>query len=82
MEADGSWLLESDDGLEMGGFGVGARLRDVGRFGQLVLEDGDAFAGRRVLPAGWRDLAGQPDSAATGFGRLMDIGPTSTEKRG
>ena len=43
MEADGCWLLESDGGLEMGGFGVSARLRDVGRFGQLVLEDGEAF---------------------------------------
>jgi CubicO group peptidase (beta-lactamase class C family) len=31
MEADGYWLLESDGGLEMGGFGVSARLRDVGR---------------------------------------------------
>jgi CubicO group peptidase (beta-lactamase class C family) len=71
LEADGSWLLESDGGLEMGGFGVSARLRDVGRFGQLVLEDGEAFSGRRVLPPGWRDLAGQPDSAPTAFGRLM-----------
>jgi CubicO group peptidase (beta-lactamase class C family) len=75
MEADGGWLLESDDGLEMGGFGVSARLRDVGRFGQLVLEGGEAFSGRRVLPPGWRDLAGQPDSAATGFGRLMPGSP-------
>ena len=59
----------------MGGFGVSARLRDVGRFGQLVLEDGEAFSGRRVLPPGWRDLAGQPDSAPTGFGRLMPGSP-------
>ena len=71
MEADGYWPLESEGGLEMGGFGVSARLRDVGRFGQLVLEDGEAFSGRRVLPPGWRDLAGQPDSAPTAFGRLM-----------
>ena len=71
MEADGYWQLESEDGLELGGFGVSARLRDFGRFGQLVLEDGEAFSGRRVLPPGWRDLAGQPDSAPTGFGRLM-----------
>ena len=71
MEADGTWLLESDGGLEMGGFGVSARLRDIGRFGQLMLEDGEAFSGRRVLPPGWRDLAGQPDSAPTSFGRLM-----------
>jgi CubicO group peptidase (beta-lactamase class C family) len=75
MEADGRWLLESDDGLEWGGLGVSARLRDVGRFGQLVLDDGAAFDGRQVLPSGWRDLAGQPDCAATGFGRLMPGSP-------
>ena len=71
----GTGLLESEDGLELGGFGVSARLRDVGRFGQLVLEDGEAFSGRRVLPPGWRDLAGQPDSAPTAFGRLMPGSP-------
>ena len=75
MEADGHWQLESEGGLEWGGLGVSARLRDVGRFGQLVLEDGEAFNGRRVLPPGWRDLAGQPDSAATGFGRLAPGNP-------
>lgn len=75
MEADGNWLLESDGGLDLGGLGISARLRDVGRFGQLVLEDGVAVGGQRVLPHGWRDLAGQPDCAATGFGRLMPATP-------
>ena len=75
MEADGHWQLESEDGLELGGLGVSACLRDIGRFGQLVLEDGEAFAGARVLPPGWRDLAGQPDSAATAFGRLLAGSP-------
>jgi len=75
MEADGYWLLESDDGLELGGLGVSACLRDVGRFGQLMLEDGAAFSGRRVLPRGWRDLAGQPDNAATAFGRMTPGSP-------
>jgi CubicO group peptidase (beta-lactamase class C family) len=75
MEADGDWQLEADDGLELGGFGVSACLRDFGRFGQLVLEDGEAFSGQRVLPPGWRDLAGQPDSGPTGFGRLMPGSP-------
>jgi hypothetical protein len=71
MEANGYWALDAEGGLEIGGAGVSARLRDVGRFGQLVLEDGAAFNGRRVLPLGWRDLAGQPDSAPTAFGRLL-----------
>lgn len=70
MEADGLWQLESEDGQELGGMGVSARLRDLGRFGLLVLEDGVTPSGRRFLPIGWRDLAGQPDCAATAFGRL------------
>jgi CubicO group peptidase (beta-lactamase class C family) len=73
MEADGYWALEADGGQELGGFGVSARLRDFGRFGQLVLEDGETFSGRRVLPPGWRDLAGQPDSAPTGFGAAESV---------
>jgi CubicO group peptidase (beta-lactamase class C family) len=75
MEADGHWQLESEDGLELGGLGVSPRLRDAGRFGQLILEDGRAFNGRQVLPPGWRDLAGRPDSAATAFGRLRPGDP-------
>jgi CubicO group peptidase (beta-lactamase class C family) len=75
MEADGYWSLEAEGGLEVGGYGVSACLRDVGRFGQLVLEDGEAFTGQRVLPPGWRDLAGQPDSAPTAFGRLTPSSP-------
>jgi CubicO group peptidase (beta-lactamase class C family) len=75
MEADAHWQLESEGGLELGGLGVSARLRDVARFGQLVLENGVAFNGQRVLPPGWRDLAGRPDCAATAFGRLMPGSP-------
>ena len=75
MEANGYWALEAEGGLEVAGAGVSARLRDMARFGLLVLEDGEAFNGQRVLPPGWRDLAGQPDCAATGFGRLMPGSP-------
>ena len=75
MEANAYWLLESEGGLEWGGTGVSARLRDVGRFGLLVMEDGEAFSGRRVVPPGWRDLAGQPDSPPTAFGRLIPGSP-------
>jgi len=76
MEADAHWQLESEGGLEMGGLGVSARLRDVGRFGLLVLDDGQAFDGQRVLPPGWRDLAGRPDCPATAFGRLRPGDPS------
>ena len=75
MEADGYWQLEAEDGLELGGLGVGWRLRDAGRFGQFVLEDGEAFSGRQVLPTGWRELAGQPDIKATAFGQIMPGSP-------
>ena len=75
MEADGIWLLDSENGMELGGFGVRARLRDIGRFAQLVLDDGESFIGRRVLPPGWRDRAGQPDGAPTAFGRLLPVSP-------
>ena len=69
MEADGYWQLESPGGLELGGMGVSARLRDFGRFGQFILEDGETGV-QRLLPQGWRDLAGQPDAESTGFGKL------------
>ena len=76
MEADAHWQLESEGGIEMGGFGVSACLRDVGRFGLLMLDDGEGFNGRRVLPPGWRDLAGRPDCSATAFGRLTPGDPS------
>jgi CubicO group peptidase (beta-lactamase class C family) len=75
MEADAHWQLEAEDGLELGGLGVSARLHDAGRFGLLMLEDGEMFSGRRVLPPGWRDLAGRPDCRATAYGRLTPGDP-------
>jgi CubicO group peptidase (beta-lactamase class C family) len=75
MEANAYWVLDADGGQEPGGFGVSACLRDIGRFGLLALEDGAAFNGQRVLPSGWRDLVGQPDSAPTGLGRLTPGSP-------
>ncbi|HEX4932495.1 MAG TPA: serine hydrolase [Gemmatimonadaceae bacterium] len=59
MEGDATWWLDSPDGMEIGGSGIGATLRDYGRFGQFILEDGVA-GGRRVLPDGWVREAGHP----------------------
>lgn len=59
MEAEATWWLEAPDGLEVAGSGLGATLRDYGRFGLFVLEDGVAD-GTRVLPAGWMAQARGP----------------------
>lgn len=69
MEADGYWLLDAENGLEMGGDNFSATLRDYARFGQFVLRQG-VINGRKVLPDGWRDLAGQPDAPQTACGQL------------
>ncbi|MEJ6001462.1 serine hydrolase domain-containing protein [Paucibacter soli] len=69
MEADGYWMLDGVDGLEMGGNNFSATLRDYARFGQFFMQQG-RIQGRAVLPSGWRDLAGHPDSAVTACGQL------------
>jgi CubicO group peptidase (beta-lactamase class C family) len=52
MEADANWWLESPDGLEVGGSGLSATLRDYARFGLFLLNDG-VVDGERILPEGW-----------------------------
>lgn len=57
MEADAGWATPSSlQTMEPGGCCLSATLRDYARFGQFVLEGGRA-GGRRVVPAGWFDLA-------------------------
>ncbi|WP_250458782.1 serine hydrolase domain-containing protein [Microbulbifer litoralis] len=58
-EADAHWWLESPGGLEVAGSGICATLRDYGRFGLFVANDG-VIDGERVVPEGWFDLAGAP----------------------
>lgn len=57
MESDASWWLESRGGLEVGGSGLSATLRDYARFGLFLLNDG-VIDGQRVLPDGWMSEAG------------------------
>ncbi len=57
MQADASWWLESPDGLEIGGSGLSATLRDYARFGLFLLNDG-VVDGDQVLPEGWVREAG------------------------
>ena len=56
MECDGFYTLESEGGQEIGGSRAGMVLRDFGRFGLFVLNDG-VIDGSRVLPEGWVEAA-------------------------
>jgi CubicO group peptidase (beta-lactamase class C family) len=60
MQADANWWLQSPNGLEIGGSGLSATLRDYARFGLFLLNDGvikTANKEERVLPQGWVDAA-------------------------
>ena len=51
MERDAAWMTD-EAGQEPGGCCLVASLRDWGRVGQLVLEDG-VIDGESIVPAGW-----------------------------
>ena len=58
MERDATWWLESTGGMGLAGSGIGATLRDYGRFGLFVQHDG-MIDGRRIVPEGWFREAGK-----------------------
>lgn len=60
MESQASWWLESPDGIEVGGSGFSATLRDYGRFGLFLLNEG-VVNGASVLPEGWVERASRPN---------------------
>ena len=55
MEADALWAL-NEDGVEIGGCCVAARLRDFARYGQFIM-DGGTINGRSVVPVNWVEEA-------------------------
>jgi hypothetical protein len=59
MESDASWWLESPGGLEIGGSGLSATLRDYARFGLFLLHEGE-IDGVSILPEGWIQEASRP----------------------
>ncbi len=59
MESDASWWLESPGGLEVGGSGLSATLRDYGRFGLFML-NGGKIGEKAILPDGWMQAATTP----------------------
>jgi CubicO group peptidase (beta-lactamase class C family) len=70
METDATWWLESPDGLEVGGSGLSATLRDYGRLGLFLLGGGKA-GGEQILPEGWVKEAGSPKVVG---GKNVDYG--------
>ena len=60
MESQANWWLESPGGIEVGGSGFSATLRDYGRFGQFLLDEG-VVNDTPVLPDGWVTRASQPN---------------------
>lgn len=84
MEADANWWLDSPDGIEIGGSGFSATLRDYGRFGLFVLNDGVAD-GKPILPANWIHEATTPKVLPGGkpldYGYLWWTGTSPASKR-
>lgn len=70
MQSDANWWLESPDGLEVGGSGLSATLRDYARFGLLLLNNG-VIDGESILPPGWMDEASTPKTVS---GERVDYG--------
>ncbi|AWN35064.1 serine hydrolase domain-containing protein [Methylobacterium radiodurans] len=60
---DATWWLEAPNGLEVGGSGFSATLRDYARFGLFVL-NGGKVGDTQVVPEGWFDQAGRPQDLA------------------
>jgi CubicO group peptidase (beta-lactamase class C family) len=57
MEQDATWWLEAPNGMGLAGTGLAATLRDYGRFGLLVEQDGVIDA-KRIVPDDWFKEAG------------------------
>jgi hypothetical protein len=84
MEADANWWLDAPDGIEIGGSGFSATLRDYGRFGLFILNGGVAAA-EAILPAGWIGEATSPKVLRGGkpldYGFLWWTGTTAASRR-
>lgn len=70
MERDATWWTESPGGMGLAGVGIGATLRDYGRFG-LFVQNGGVIDGHRIVPEGWFQQACAPHRIG---GKLVDYG--------
>ena len=70
MERDATWWTESPGGMGLSGTGIGATLRDYGRFA-LFVQGGGVLDGRGIVPEGWFEQAGASHSIG---GKLVNYG--------
>ncbi|MES2353659.1 MAG: serine hydrolase [Pseudomonadota bacterium] len=69
MESDGYWALEAKDGAALSEAGFNATLRDWGRFGLYVMNNGVLKNGEKTLPDHWmKDATAWTDASAQAYG--------------
>jgi CubicO group peptidase (beta-lactamase class C family) len=70
MEQDATWWVDGPNGSAWAGSGIGATLRDYGRFGLIAAAKG-RLNGRAIVPEGWFGDAGVPHKIG---GKSVDYG--------
>jgi CubicO group peptidase (beta-lactamase class C family) len=70
IERDATWWTESPGGMGLSGTGIGATLRDYGRFA-LFVQSGGVLDGKGIVPEGWFRQAG---ASHTIGGKLVNYG--------
>lgn len=79
MDQDATWWVDGPNGMGWGGSGIGATLRDYGRFG-LIAANAGRVNGQPIVPPGWFDEAGAPHvigGKTLGYGYMWWIPPQS-----
>jgi CubicO group peptidase (beta-lactamase class C family) len=70
-EADASWLIDAA-GFEVGFVGLNVTLRDYGRLGLLLANEG-AAEGRQIVPAAWVRAMTSADTPHLRFGAALEV---------
>jgi len=70
MATDANWLLNTPDGVELGGCCISATLRDYGRIGRFALAEMQGRGDLAVLPENWMADSVTPSRGSNGYGYL------------
>jgi CubicO group peptidase (beta-lactamase class C family) len=70
-EADASWLIDAA-GFEVGFVGLNVTLRDYGRLGLLLANEG-AVEGKQIVPAAWVRAMTSADAPHLRFGAALGV---------